>query len=350
MRKLDNYIRVRRLIESAINDFALNLGEISVLTEAASGAFVVTPLIAALAGADRVIAVTKDSRYGLANEVKEYTENWAKKFGVGGRITVANEPAHMYAHSVDLVTNLGFVRPIDEKLIKRLPPHAAIALMWEPWEFRASDIDLVACRKKQIPVLGTCETHPRLQIFRYIGLLALKLLLEAGIEVFRSNILLIGSGHFGLETKHVLNSNGCHPVHLNPLENWDNRDQDIKCYIQNADAVVVVEHQATFSLLGGDEGLPLAWFDDSDAVIIHICGKVDDAGLERQGIRKIPKRKVEPGFMTVTTDYVGPRPVIDLHTAGLKVGEALVRGLRLFDDSDEAIKYALNNSPAMDFD
>ena len=42
----------------------------------------------------------------------------------------------------------------------------------------------------------------------------------------------------------------------------------------------------------------------------------------------------------MTTDYVGPKPVIDLHCAGLKVGEATVR-VRLNGGSiDKAITAA----------
>ena len=53
--------------------------------------------------------------------------------------------------------------------------------------------------------------------------------------------------------------------------------------------------------------------------------------------------------MTVTTDYVGIKPVIDLHTAGLKVGQAMVEGLRRRYSLEQVRKYTLENSPAMDF-
>jgi hypothetical protein len=222
--------------------------------------------------------------------------------------------------------------------------------MWETWEFRAEDVDLEACRRRGIPVLGTCETHPRLQIFRYVGLVVLKLLLEANIEVFKSKILIIGSGHFGLETKRVLQSNGAHLVHLDPCENWDPGNRDLKQSLKDVDAVVLAEHRAQFTLLGGKTGLPLEWFEGSGAVIIHLCGKIEEEDLTKNGLCKIPARGVRPGFMAVATDYVGPRPVIDLHAGGLKVGEALVRGMRSFHDAGKAIQYALNNSPAMDFE
>ena len=349
MRKFDNYPRVKRLIESAISDFALDLKGMSVLTEAASGVFVVTPLIAALSGADKVIAVTKDSYFGLASEIKEYTENWAKNFGVADRIKVSCQPSYMHAQSVDLVTNLGFVRPIDKIFIDRLPVSSAISLMWETWEFRKEDIDLETCRKRRIPVLGTNEKDHRLNIFRYVGLLAVKLLFEAGVEVFKSNVLLIGSGHFGKETKKVLQLNGCNPVHIDPCENWLEKIKGLKHIIKSLDAIVLVEHKVRFPLLGGDTGILLDWLVGTGIRVIHVCGNIDYKGLEELNIKKYPPRKVDFGYMTVTTDYVGPRPVIDLHTAGLKVGEALVKGMRKYRAPEKAIKYALENSPAMDF-
>jgi hypothetical protein len=50
--------------------------------------------------------------------------------------------------------------------------------------------------------------------------------------------------------------------------------------------------------------------------------------------------------MTVTTYFVGPRPVIDLHAAGLRVGQALVEGMARAGDAAKAEQYALVTSPA----
>ena len=55
------------------------------------------------------------------------------------------------------------------------------------------------------------------------------------------------------------------------------------------------------------------------------------------------------GYMTVTTEYAGIRPVIELHTAGLKVGQAMVEGLRKYGNAEQAKQYALTHSPAMAF-
>jgi hypothetical protein len=343
-----NFSRVKRLMESSIDDFALNLRGISVLTEAASGPFVVTPLIAALSGSDCIIAVTRNSRYGRASEIKRYIEELAKKLGVQKRIIITGESPYIYAKKVHLVTNLGFVRPIDERVISCLPEDSAISLMCEPWEYRKKDVDIEACRRRGIPVAGTFEEHSRLQIFRYIGLVVLKLLFEKDIEVFRSNILLIGSGKFGIETKDVLLGNGATVLHVDPYECWGHDNPDVKDFIEKADAIVIVEHQAKFSVLGGETGIPLTWLSDTEVNVIHVCGNIDDEGLKKLGKNKYPPRKINSGYMTVTTDYLGPRSVVDLHAAGLKVGETLVKGMRLFKDDVKAVDYALKNSPAME--
>lgn len=348
MRRFENFKRAQRLMESAIADFELDLRGITVLTEAASGPFVVTPVIAALAGADRVFAVGRDSRFGAFTEIKAYTESWGASFGITDRLLVTDRSALEFAADAQLVTNLGFLRPLNQTFIARLGPEAAISLMWEPWEYRPEDLDLAACYRYGVPVLGTCETHPRLQIFRYVGLIALKLLLVAEIEVFKARIVVIGSGHFGAETCQVLAVNGADIFPLDPTMQAEFQD-DLQALITEADAVVIVEHNLKRQLLGGDSGIQLEWLVQGGVQVIHICGTLDDRELATHGVVKLPHHKGTPGFMSVTTDYVGPRPVIDLHTAGLKVGESLVHGKRTTSTITGAISYALKNSPALNF-
>src|SRR5262249_54455208 len=78
--------RINRIMEAAISDLELNLRDIGVLTEAASGYFATTPLLAALAGADPIVAVGRDSRYGSYKEIAREIEFWARELTVGGRI------------------------------------------------------------------------------------------------------------------------------------------------------------------------------------------------------------------------------------------------------------------------
>ncbi len=349
MKRLNEYRRCGRLIESIISSLKLDLRNIRVLTETGSGAFVLTPLIAAMAGAEEVIAVTSDSPYGSAKEVMSYTRNWSEVLGVSiKKLRISECPSRDYAETADLVTNLGFVRPLDACFLSRLPENAAISLMWEPWEFRSVDLDLEYCRTNNIPVLGTNERDGRLQIFKYVGLLAIKLLFEAGLEVYRSKVLVIGSGVFGTEVTSAIENSGGMVIRYDPTVRWPLPESEVAKDFIDLDAVIVVENQVSGELVG-DRGISPELFLGG-VQLIHICGNINHASIEHYAISKFPERRVGTGYMTVTTDYLGPRPVIDLHAAGLKVGECLVHGMRKYGKSDMAVAHALKNSPALDFD
>lgn len=338
------------MIDEIIEKLNLDLSDMTVLTEVASGNFVVTPIIALKANAERVYVTCKDSKYGTKKEVLEYLNAIIHDLNLDmKRIEYVAEKTNI-AHNVNIVTNLGFVRPINAQFINRLPYDAAIPLMFESWEFRDEDIDVVACRNKKIPILGTDESSPELNIFKYVGMCALKLLLEMNIEIIKSKILLMSSGGYLEEIQSLLLKCGAQVVVYDTLKPEIDREV-LRRFVYESDAIVVAE-QNNKEVLIASEGkhIPIEWLLRSSPILIHIAGVLGYDILEHYAIRKHPNTRTEYGYMTVTTDYVGVRPVIDLHAGGLKVGQALVEGLRQFKDYDKAIEYAMVNSPAMKFD
>jgi hypothetical protein len=254
--------------------------------------------------------------------VSAYTREWAKLYEVSNRIQITSEPVIRHADKADILTNLGFLRPITAEIINALPSHAVIPLMWEAWEFRPDDLDLAACQRRGIPVVGTCETHPALRIFDYLGMVAVKLLLEAEIEVVRSRIALIASDPFGEAIEVCLTGLGANVVRI-PLPELGS--EWIFLEPEKLDALILAEHRSHREIVGEIGGIPPALVKRIGSPVIHICGNIDNEAFARAGVTKLPAQKIAPGFMTVTTDYVGPRPVIDLHAGGLKVAEILVR-------------------------
>lgn len=351
LNRIHHPARIGRLIRDAVKSLELNLAGRTVLTEAASGAYVVTPLIAAMAGA-KVIAVTRDSSYGEAREVMDYTRELARNLGVKNSIQMSDHPAQEFCWKADIITNLGFVRPIDAAFVANCKSGAVVPLMWETWEYRKEDVDLDACRRKGIPVLGTRETDPRLQIFSYVGQLAIKLLLESGVEAVRNRVMVVGAGHFGEEISKALVARDCGVIRLVPREGQIQLTPNTNDFLRACDALVIAEHTDRLCVLGGETGIPIHSISDraGDLRIIHICGNIDESALRENGFEKYPARSVPPGFMTVATDYVGPKPVIDLHAGGLKVGEEMWNGLKKYGNVDDAVAFALKNSPAMDFE
>ena len=356
-----NLARSLNLIAAARKTFELDLSGLTVFTEAASGYFALTPLIAALAGAHEVIAIGRDSRYGKFAGIEDFISNLSEKAGCLEKIRFVNQKKSDDVSMVDIVTNLGFVRPIDNDMVSWMKPTAVVSLMWEPWEFRPEDVDLRACEKRQVAILGTNENASTLRTFEFVGLLGVKLLLEADIEVFKSDIVVLGSGHFGFNTMKKLTGLGANvlwidthgevpqaPEHVNRFKDLD--DEGLE-FLSRADALVIVEHESREELIG--VGAPLD-FDtlkgmNEGITVIHICGGIDIFGLKNSGLRYAPTAIRPSGFMSLTTAYLGPRPLIDLHTAGLRVGELLARARIAGKSVLEAKEIALRRAPAKDF-
>jgi hypothetical protein len=331
-----NPARVERLIDEAIRSFSLDLGGVTVLTEAASGPFVVTPLIAARAGGS-VIAVTRDSRFGTAAQVCSYTEEWARRLGLEDEIEIHVGPSLDRAGDADVITNLGFVRPIDAAFVSQMRAGAAVSLMYEPWEVRPEDVDVRACRQADVPVLGTNERDERLQTFGFVGMLALKLLLDLEVEVLLSRVLVISSEPFASPIVGVLSAAGAEVCLVDVTSGSDPREQSVLDFCRGLDAVVVAEHRDRRAVVGGESGIPVDVIADGDTVLAHIAGAVEDPAGR---LRKHPAGEVSPGWMTVTTALLGPRPVVDLHAAGLRVGQALVENMRRLGNAAAAEKAA----------
>jgi hypothetical protein len=325
--KINSRQRSLRLVKNAISTFNLDLGGLVVLTEAASGYYVLTPLIAAMAKAKQVFALAQDSHYGSAEEIARGTMALAEEWGVADRIQVLFSREDSSIREADIVTNLGFVRPLDRQFLRRLNPYAVVPLMYETWEFREQDVDLEECRNLNIPVLGTNESHKDLQIFRYVGNLAVKLLLLLDVEVFRSTVIVLGSGIFVQEINSAAGLMGA-DIRFVEVDRHGHFDTAaLRQYLPDADALIVAEHHSRDLLIGESASFtPSELFAlNPDLSIVHICGSVDFDGLTRMKFRCYPDTFAPPGYMSITTAFLGPRPLIDLHAAGLKVGEDMAR-------------------------
>ncbi len=346
----------QRIAAEFIERFELDLSGLTVLTEAASGPYLHTPLTAALAGAERVLALTRDSTYGAAEDVVAETRRAADEWALGDRVEVGTERRPEWFAAADLVTNSGFVRPIDAEAIASMKPTAVIPLMWETWEFRDKDMDLDACRERGILVMGTNETEPPCDMRPYSGDLAEKLLAEElGITEGVRLALLGGNAALGVpiherlvergfEVTWFANEPGAHPyAELGAHMRESARDYEV---------VLVAEHEDPRGLLGPEGEIVPAELAtlNPDLKIGVISGNVDADALDASGLLYRPERIQPFGIETYETHRLGPRPVLELYAAGLKVGEAMARARLDGAEPGEAARLALASSPAMDFE
>ena len=259
-----------------------------VYTEAASGPYLLTPLLAARAGA-AVTAATRESEYGTAASVRDATLAAAKELGVVVRVVF--ERTRVDLAQADIVTNTGFVRPIDAELVSWLKPTAVVPLMWETWEFRPDELDLDACRERGILVLGTDESQGPAPMYGYGGPIALKLLFELGLEAYRTRVLLLGGGRgLGESMAAALAAVGAYvtwfssgsdsgaPYEELP-EHWAARGPDY-------DVCVVAEHADPRPLLGprGLLGFGTLAASNPGLRIGVVSGNVDASALAASGL------------------------------------------------------------------
>jgi len=349
--------RIKKILDQCIRDFDIDLQGLTVFTEAATGYYLYTPIMAALANADKVYAITSDSKYGSKEEVLHHTSQVACEFEIVDKINVIFDKSQEYVADSDIITNSGFVRPIDRQMISWMKPTAVIPLMWETWEFRENDLDLQACKEREILVMGTDESLPPQAMYGYSGYIAMKLLFELGLEGYKTKILLLG-GQPSLG-KSIYDHFKC----LDMTVTWfaDNHQKESFPYEQlreyfstsgaEYDALIVAEHANNTCLLGRDGLLTYEQITEINPALCIgiITGNVDIEGLKESGLHFFPEVLQSFGYMSYQAYHLGPLPVLELYAAGLKVGEAMARA-RLHGMSIEyAKKYALSNSPAMDF-
>ncbi len=332
------------LIKSAIKKFDLKLNGLTVLTEAASNNFIWTPIIAAKAGA-QVIAYSKTSKHGKFDEIAHATMNYSKRLNVENRVEVFSKLLPEHINTADIITNLGFIRPINKSKIRYFKSTAVISLMWETWEFRERDIDIQYCYKREIPVLGVNESDPRLKTMDYLGAVAKKILFEAGIEVFQSRIGVVGKGKFADVISRSLLADG---AICQKLQTFSGKELN---FIAESDALIISDHE-TETIYIARNGLMTPKrlrAINPNIIIVHITGGINDKEVLAENIKLYPPKIAPLYSMSVTTGYVGPKPVIDLHTAGLKVGEELTKARRSGYDYESSIRKALNNPICQDF-
>jgi len=303
-------------MQSAIGRLNLALDGRTVLTEAATGAYAVTPVLAALAGA-RVIALGRPTRHASADEIASATMELAHAAAVADRVEIVHDtPTDL--GSVDIVTNSGQVRPIDGDLVSHLRAGCVVPLMYESWEYRSADLDLEACRARGVAVAGTNERHPDVDVFSFLGPLAVHQLHDAGIAVHRCRVVVLCDNDFAPFITSGLERGGAQVSLASRLSRavLEPRPDAVLVALKpsggpvltSADVDLLVEHAA-------------------GATVAQYWGDVDREALDRAGVRVWPRRQPMPGHMAVLLSDIGPDPIVRLQAGGLKVGEVLARGL-----------------------
>lgn len=315
-------------MQTAIEACHLDLSSLVVFTEAASGAYVVTPLLAAMANAKQVFALAHTTAHGTVEEITSQTFDLARYAGVASRIEIITAKSAEIVSRADIITNSGHVRPIDAEMVSWMKPTAVIPLMYESWELRPKDVDLRACRQRQIAVAGTNECHDNVDVFVHLGSMGLKLLFDAGVDARRSRVLVLCDNPFAPFIVHGLTSAGAEVELADNLSFTNNK-------VKDRDAIVVALKPGPVPVVGPDEADKIAVVYPG-AVVVQFWGDLDRRALMLADVPFWPIEAPSPGHMGILPSAVGPVPIIKLQVGGLKVGEIMALSRRSMSGQESA--------------
>ena len=325
------------LLQCAVDDLDLDLNDMTVLTEAASGWFSATALLAALAGAS-VVAIGRDSHYGSFETVQSAMNRQAARLGVADRVRYTSNRRDPMVADCNIVTNCGFVRPLDADLLSKVGNDAVISYMYEAWEARQRDVDLKFCETQGIPVYYSDEDGWGQGVFSSCGMLAVKLCMEAGLEVAGNAIGVVSSDRFG-------------DVILSALRMAGANARSVLLGSENAtglfDAIVVADYCQDGTVIDkAAANETLASLLSPGGTVIQFVGPNDRAAIRESGFGVYPDEDLVPHRMARTLAHLGPRPVVRLSAIGLKVGGVAATGVQRGLHGRELDSFVVENSPA----
>ncbi|MEO9804491.1 MAG: hypothetical protein ABJF04_14650 [Reichenbachiella sp.] len=336
---------VKSKILGAIKRLNLNLQGKVVLTEAATGPYSVTAIIAALAGA-KVFAYTKETKYGSVNQVRRELKGLVDQFGDNRLdINIIDELTPQIIFRADIITNSGHLRPLNEDLLSHAKPGVVIPLMYETWELRPDDVDVKFCSRNSISLAGTNERHSDVGIFDYLPEMVIKLIHDSGLSLLNNKFILICNNDFGAYISRGI-SGLCEKLAVCDLKgnkskydltaiDWIGDFPKMKIPNDYRDCAGII--WATFPLLEewiGTSNEPFQVKDIISAIdsplILRVVGQMNETRLN-EFIHLFP-RHVDSGHMGVLPSAIGHDPIIRLQAAGLKVGELQLEGEQYFNE------------------
>jgi hypothetical protein len=327
-------LEVVRLIRREIERTRLDLKGLRVLTESSVGYRRVAPVIAALAGADEVYAVGRDSVAASRKEAEDQTGYLAELARVGARVKLLPTRLQAPLDTIDIVSDLPGVRPVDESIIRNVAETAAITLMRRVGLWRPADVDAATCRRRGAAVAGLDEEA--VGLYRYPPLAVLAALLDLGVEVDGSRVVVAGDGPAGAYVVQALSRLGAHVLAAMPEaagrlglygaeKAGDGLEGDaVAGRLPEADALVLCPADPGTRTVGPGAAVDAAQLAAAapHLAVVGLEAETDLRALTAAGLRCRPA-----GGSGGVGDLL-PQAIVSRHAAGLKVAEAMTRARR----------------------
>jgi len=273
------------IINQSVKQFKLDLSGLGVFVPAFTYKPVLFPLVAALASAKNVFV--QGARYDVIERLKSFENQLGGKTNF---VFIDNESPHVLSNTDILIKNEALPY-IDAKYASALKRNSVISVFPYDFDFlHIKDINFEDCSKKGISVIAVDPGDKNLSLYRYFANIVLKRCYEAGISVFKSKIVILGTGELMESIISLLNSCGAQ-IYAAHADNPESQNYVTK-HLREADGLILADYPPKSGMLVGNEGL-IKILDlteiNPDVKIIHIAGKVQTHSLSLSNISFVPE-------------------------------------------------------------
>ncbi len=204
--------------------------------------------------------------------------------------------------------------------------------MYEAWEYREGDLDLEFCKQNNIKVVTTNERHPNIDVFNYLGELAVKQIHDAGKCLYKNKFIIISNNDFGY---HIANTlvKLCDKVGVIDVEENRNKypqsidwiggfpEIEIPENYKDAEAIIFTAYPFENTWIQKNGVIVAKAFESiSNPLILRYAGHIDTDYLDENQVSYFPKF-VKCGHMGILLSEIGYDSVIRLQAGGLKVAQ-----------------------------
>ncbi|OGI00495.1 MAG: hypothetical protein A2104_01155 [Candidatus Melainabacteria bacterium GWF2_32_7] len=307
------------LIKQNIETFKLDLDNYNILLPACPREPALLAVIAAMAGAKNVYVQT--NKLPIKDNIIKITT----EFGFEN-IKCIDNPNQELLSQINIVVKGGEIEKIDSTFIKQLNKKAVITLFPENLDFTDTEnIDLEAFNKETASVVGIDPDDKNLNLYKYFSHILLKRCYEAGLDVYKSRLLLVGHGNLLDSSLQLLKAVSATVYSCNIQKNLE-QFSFIK-RLSEIDAIIVMDYPQTSEQVIGSKGL----ISISDIVdlcpnlkIIHFSGKLEETSLNLGKIKCFPD-KITQNSINLNIRELGEKGLVEITTACLKVADSFIK-------------------------
>lgn len=309
------------LIKQNIKTFKLDLSEYSILLSPSPKETALMAVIAAMAGAKNVYV--KTDKPLISDNIKKEAE----EFGFNN-IKCINNLTDEVLFGVNIVVKGGEIDNIDRNFLNRLNNKCVITLFPENLDFGDTEgIDMSQNIKESPYVVGLDPEDQNLNLYDYYSHIILKRCYEAGLDVYKSKLLLIGHGNLLNTSLQLLKSAGAVVYSCNVKKSQDG--SHLLKYMPELDAIIAMDYPCTSQQLVGSKGI----ISISDIVdlcpnvkVIHFSGKLEEASLNFGKLRCYPA-KITQNSINLNIRELGEKGLVEMATASLKVADNFIKSV-----------------------